>query len=85
MTFGGTLHLMLEGIGYSLVTEFLTADGRMAVRLRDLRSSTVVAMYHTDAIQLANGEATLEAIVHRNRSVFGPLAEPDGSGESHRR
>ena len=81
MTVGGTLHLMLERIGYSLVTEFVTADHRVAVRLRDLRSSTVVAMYHTDAIQLARGEATLAAIVHRNRSVFGSAVEAGADGD----
>lgn len=80
MTFGRTLHVMLRGIGYSLVSEFLTTDGRMAVRLRDLSSSSLVAMYHGDAIQLARGEATLAAIVHRNRLVFGSQTGPDSSG-----
>lgn len=71
MTFGHTLNAMLGRIGYSLVTEFFTADNRLAVRLRNASSSTVLAMYHTDAIQLARGEATVAAIVHRNRAVFG--------------
>jgi hypothetical protein len=31
-------------------------------------------MYHSDAIELARGGATVAAIVHRNRSVFPPPA-----------
>ena len=77
MSFGHTLHVMLERIGYALVSEFVTADGRLAVRIRELITSTVTAMYHADAIQLAKGQATLAAIVHRNRQVFGSPARPD--------
>ena len=76
MMFGRTLQLMLQKTGYSLVSEFVTADRRTAVRLRELGSSRVVAMYHCDAIELARGGATIAAIVHRNRSVFD-LAQPE--------
>jgi hypothetical protein len=69
MTFGRTLQSMLHKTGYSLVSEFVTADRRPAVRLRELTSSRVIAMYHGDAIELARGVATMAAIVHRNRSV----------------
>jgi len=77
MTFGRTLQSMLQKTGYSLVSEFVTMDRRTAVRLRELGSSRVVAMYHCDAIELARGGATIAAIVHRNRSVFD-FAEPEG-------
>jgi hypothetical protein len=72
MTFGRALQLMLHRTGYSLVSEFVTSDRRTAVRLRELGSARVVAMYHSDAIELARGGATIAAIVHRNRSVFDP-------------
>jgi hypothetical protein len=62
---------MLQRTGYSLVSEFVAADRRTAVRLRSLWSFEVVAMYQSDAIELARGGATLAAIVHRNRRVFG--------------
>jgi hypothetical protein len=65
---------MLRRTGYTLVSEFVTGDRRPAVRLRSLRSSRVVAMYHSDAIELARGGATIAAIVHRNRLVFGSAA-----------
>ena len=77
MSFGHTLTDMLQRIGYALLSEFVTADGRTAVRLRDLRTSVTVSMYHTDAVQLARGEATLAEIVHRNRVVFGSTADAD--------
>jgi len=70
MMFGRALQLMLHRTGYSLVSEFVTSDRRTAVRLRELGSARVVAMYHRDAIELARGGATIAAIVHRNRSVF---------------
>ena len=84
MNFGQSLELMLRRTGYSLVSEFVTPDRRMAVRLRELRSSTVVAMYHTDAIALASGGATVAAITHRNRSVFGPSAREHETGSTTR-
>jgi len=74
MTFGGALQLMLRRTGYSLVSEFVTDDRRPAVRLRSLKSSRVVAMYQSDAIELARGGATIAAIVHRNRLVFRSAA-----------
>jgi hypothetical protein len=77
MTFGRALQSMLRRNGYALVSEFVTGDRRLAVRLRSLRSSNVVAMYHSDAIELARGGATIAAIVHRNRLVFGAAASPD--------
>lgn len=83
MTFGRTLQLMLQKTGYSLVSEFVTADRRPAVRLRELRSSKVVAMYHCDAIELARGGATMAAIVHRNRSVFD-FVQPEAETPSLR-
>jgi len=70
VTFGKSLELMLRRAGYALVSEFVTEDRRLAVRMRVLRTSAVVAMYHSDAIELARGGATIDAIVHRNRSVF---------------
>jgi len=80
MTFGRTLQSLLHNNGYSLVSEFVTADRRNAVRLRELQSSRVIAMYHGDAIELARGEATIAAIVHRNRLVsdFAPAAGSAG-------
>jgi hypothetical protein len=72
MTFGGALELMLRRTGYSLVSEFVTPDRRMAVRVREMKTSKVIAMYHSDAIELARGSVTVAAIVHRNRAVFAP-------------
>jgi hypothetical protein len=80
MTFGRTLQLMLRRTGYSLVSEFVTADRRTAVRLRELRSSRVFAMYHCDAIELARGAATIAAIVQRNRLVFGSTGAEEEDG-----
>jgi hypothetical protein len=74
VTFGKAFELMLRRSGYALVSEFVTDDRRLAVRMRELRTSAVVAMYHSDAIELARGGATVDAIVHRNRSVFPPVA-----------
>jgi hypothetical protein len=74
VTFGKALELMLRRSGYVLVSEFVTEDRRLAVRMRVLSTSTVVAMYHSDAIELARGGATVEAILHRNRSVFPRVA-----------
>jgi hypothetical protein len=71
MTFGRALEVMLRRTGHALVSEFVTTDRRMAVRLRELRTSKVIAMYHSDAIELARGGTTVAAIVHRNRLVFG--------------
>jgi hypothetical protein len=86
MTFGSALELMLRRVGYSLVSEFVTPNRRMAVRVRELRTSKVLAMYHSDAIELARGGATVAAIVHRNRSVFGPSAAgPAGPGQTEAR
>jgi hypothetical protein len=70
MQFGLSLQAMLRRSGYLLVSEFVTAERRLAVRLRQISSQTVIVMYHSDAIELANGIATLEAIVFRNRAVF---------------
>jgi hypothetical protein len=78
MTFGQSLQLMLQRTGYSLVSEFVTADRRPAVRLRSIRSFEVVAMYHSDAIELARGGATIAAIVYRNRRVFGSAVSAEG-------
>jgi hypothetical protein len=81
VTFGNALEVMLRRSGYTLVSEFVTAEGRLAVRMRELRTSAVVAMYHSDAIELARGGATVAAIVHRNRSVFPlPAAAPESRG-----
>jgi len=74
MTFGGALELMLRRNGYSLLSEFVTPDRRMAVRLRELASSSVLVMYHSDAIELVRGGATLNAISWRNRAVFAAPA-----------
>jgi hypothetical protein len=85
MTFGRTLTVMLQRIGYSLLSEFVTADGRAAVRLRDLSTSATVSMYHTDAVQLARGEATVAAILHRNRSVFPSATGADEDAGASKR
>jgi hypothetical protein len=77
MTFGGALELMLRRNGYSLLSEFVTPDRRMAVRLRELASSSVLVMYHSDAIELVRGGATVDAISWRNRAVF---AAPTAAG-----
>lgn len=74
MTFGNALELMLRRIGYSLVSEFITTERRLAVRLRELGTSTIVVMYRSDAIELARGGATVGAIVHRNRLTFPSVA-----------
>jgi hypothetical protein len=70
MTFGGSLESMLQRVGYSLVSEFITPDRRLAVRLRETTSAAVIVMYHRDALELARGIATVSAIMRRNRSVF---------------
>jgi hypothetical protein len=74
VTFGKALELMLRRSGYALVSEFVTEDRRPAVRVRVLSTSAVVSMYHSDAVELARGGATVEAILHRNRSVFPTAA-----------
>ena len=69
---------MLRRTGYTLVRELVTTDRRMGVRVRELKTSAVVAMYHSDAIEPARGGATLATIVHRNRDAD----QPCGSGSS---
>jgi hypothetical protein len=80
MTFGGAFESRLRKTGYMLLSEFVTPDRRPAVRLRELASSAVVVMYHSDALELVRGSATVEAIVRRNRFVFGPPGPPAEDG-----
>lgn len=69
MTFGTSLRLRLDKGGYSLVSEFLTSEGRMAVRLQDHGSKETFSMFLTDAVELTRGVTTEAAIRFRNRAV----------------
>lgn len=69
MDFGSSLKATLYRGGYSLVSEFVTEHRRLAVRVQVNRSSEVVAMFQSDAIELARGTTTLLAILTRNRAV----------------
>jgi hypothetical protein len=70
MTFGATLKTKLDCGGYSLLSEFLTPDGRMAVRLQLRATNETCEMFLTDAVELTRGVTTAEAIRHRNRNML---------------
>ena len=69
MAFGATLKTKLDCGGYSLLSEFLTPDGRMAVRLHVRATNETCEMFLTDAVELTRGVTTAEAIRHRNRNM----------------
>jgi hypothetical protein len=72
MAFGATLKTKLDRAGYSLLSEFLTPDGRMAVRIQVRETNETCAMFLTDAVELTRGITTAAAIRHRNRNTLFP-------------
>jgi len=69
MTFGSSMNTVLQRSGYSLVSEFVTSHGRLAVRVQVKSSKEILEMYHSDVLELARGATTAGAIVFRNRAV----------------
>lgn len=74
---------MLHKPGCSFLSEFVTTDRRIAARLRELRSSRVVAMYHRDAIELAMNVSIAVIACPGTVRCQAINTEPVSSGTTH--